>query len=69
MLLPRQRELYQVRQSACGSGQARVLYTRRQQVPITIIRIESTRHVYRRPRKSRRSWNFSKNSWPSIGPT
>ena len=42
----RDAELYQVRQSACGSGRAQVLYTRRQQVPITIIRLESTRHVY-----------------------
>ena len=34
----------QVRPSACGADRARVLYTRRHQVPITFIRQDSTRH-------------------------
>ena len=36
-------EPHQVRASSCGSGQARLIYTRRYQVPITIVRLESTR--------------------------
>ena len=43
------REPYQVRPSVCGAERARVLYTRRQAVPITIIRLESTRHTRQRP--------------------
>ena len=43
------REPYQVRPSVCGAERARVLYTRRRQVPITIIRLESTRHGTQRP--------------------
>jgi hypothetical protein len=35
--------------SVCGSQRANVMYTRRQHVPVTIIRLESTRHVYNRP--------------------
>ena len=42
------REPYQVRPSACGSHRAQVLYTRRRQVPITVIRLESTRQVPQR---------------------
>ena len=38
-------EPYQVRPSVCGADRARMLYTRRQQVPITFIRQESTRHT------------------------
>ena len=38
-------EPYQVRSSVCGADQARMLYTRRHEVPITFIRQESTRHV------------------------
>jgi hypothetical protein len=37
-------EPFQVRSSVCGADRAKVLYTRRQQVPITFIRQESTRH-------------------------
>ena len=36
-------EPHQVRASACGSGQARLLYTRRHGVAITIVRLDSTR--------------------------
>ena len=39
------REPFRVQPSICGSERARVLSTRRQAVPITIIRLESTRHV------------------------
>ena len=35
--------------SVCGSQRANVMYMRRQHVPVTIIRLESTRHVYNRP--------------------
>ena len=35
--------------SVCGAQRANVMYTRRQHVPVTIIRLESTRHVYNRP--------------------
>jgi hypothetical protein len=42
-------EPYQVRPSTCASGHARVLYTRRCRVPITVVRLESTRHVQQRP--------------------
>jgi glycosyltransferase involved in cell wall biosynthesis len=38
-------EPFQLRPSVCGDGRAPVLYTRRNQVPITFIRQESTRHV------------------------
>ncbi len=43
------REPYQVRPSRCGTERARVLYTRRRDVPITVIRLESTRHVRLQP--------------------
>jgi len=43
------REPYQVRDSVCGADRARVLYTRRRQVPITVIRLPSTRHVRQSP--------------------
>ena len=39
---------HEVRPSVCGAQHARVLYTRRQHVPITIIRLDSTRHVPQR---------------------
>jgi glycosyltransferase involved in cell wall biosynthesis len=38
-------EPHQVRRSVCGASRARILYTRRHQVPITFIRLDSTRHV------------------------
>ena len=38
------REPYQVRPSVCGADQAQILYTRRQQLPITFVRQTSTRH-------------------------
>jgi len=43
------REPYQIRSSACGSHRARVLYTRRRDVPITVMRLDSTRHGRQRP--------------------
>ena len=43
------REPYQVRASACGPHRAKVLYTRRRDVPITVVRLDSTRHVRQRP--------------------
>jgi len=39
------REPYQVRPSVCGADRARVLYTRRHQVPITFMHLETTRHI------------------------
>jgi glycosyltransferase involved in cell wall biosynthesis len=39
----------QVRPSACGTQRAHVLYTRHQKIPITIIRLDSTRHTVQRP--------------------
>ena len=38
----------QDRPSVCGSEHANVLYTRRQHVPVTIIQLDSTRHVPQR---------------------
>jgi glycosyltransferase involved in cell wall biosynthesis len=38
-----------VRPSICGSQRAQVLYTRHQRIPITVIRLDSTRHVPQRP--------------------
>jgi glycosyltransferase involved in cell wall biosynthesis len=46
-------EPYQVRPAACGDDRARILYTRRGQVPITLIRDESTRHVKKSPEEIR----------------
>ena len=43
------REPYQVRSSACGSHRAQMLYTRRRNVPITVMRLDSTRHGGQRP--------------------
>ena len=37
-------EPYQLRPSVCGAEHARMLYTRRHDVPITLIRQDSTRH-------------------------
>jgi hypothetical protein len=42
-------EPYQVRSSVCNASRARVLYTRRHQVPITFLRLDSTRHVQQSP--------------------
>jgi Methyltransferase domain len=42
-------EPYQVRSSVCGTDRAKMLYTRRQQVPITFIRQESNRHGKQEP--------------------
>jgi glycosyltransferase involved in cell wall biosynthesis len=42
-------EPFQVRPSACGANRAKVLYKRRHQVPITLIRLDSTRHVQQSP--------------------
>ncbi len=42
-------EPYQVRPSMCGGHRAQVLYTRRRDVPITVIRLESTRHIRQQP--------------------
>jgi glycosyltransferase involved in cell wall biosynthesis len=38
------REPYQIQPTLCGTERARVLYTRCATVPVTIIRLESTRH-------------------------
>jgi glycosyltransferase involved in cell wall biosynthesis len=43
------REPYEVRASACGPFRARILYTRRRDVPITVMRLDSTRHGRQRP--------------------
>ena len=40
---------YQVRDSLCGPEQAQMLYTKRGRVPITVIRLESSRHTEHRP--------------------
>ena len=42
-------EPHQDQRSVCGNQRANVLYTRRRHVPITIIRLDSTRHVDGRP--------------------
>ena len=42
-------EPHQVQRSVCGSQRANVLYTRRQHVPVTFIRLDSTRHGHDRP--------------------
>ncbi len=51
-------EPYQVRPSACGGDRARILYTRRHQVPITLIRHESTRHTKQSPDEVRTALRF-----------
>ena len=38
-------EPYEIRESVCGEDRARILYTRRGQVPITFIRQQTTRHT------------------------
>ena len=40
---------HQLRPSVCGASRARLLFTRRQRVPITLIHLESTRIVPQRP--------------------
>jgi hypothetical protein len=42
-------EPFQVRSSICGADRAQVLYTRHGQVPITLIRQDSTRHTKQTP--------------------
>jgi hypothetical protein len=42
-------EPHQIQRSTCRSRRAQVLYTRRRRVPITLIRQDSTLHVYERP--------------------
>ena len=46
-------EPFQVRSSVCGADRAKILYTRRQQVPITFIRQGSTRHSKPAPEEIR----------------
>jgi glycosyltransferase involved in cell wall biosynthesis len=43
------REPYHITPSSCGAHRAQVLYTRRHRVPITVIRLESTRLAQQRP--------------------
>jgi glycosyltransferase involved in cell wall biosynthesis len=43
------REPYQLRSSACGPYRAEILYTRRRDVPVTVVRLDSTRHGRQRP--------------------
>ena len=62
-------EPHQLHPSVCDSRSARVLYTRRHHVPITIIRLESTQHGVDAPMKSRRSWSSSRNCSKSTDPT
>ncbi len=45
-------ERYQVRNSTCGRERARLLYTKRDRIAITVIRLESTRHTRQRPEES-----------------
>ena len=51
-------EPYQLRPSVCGADHARMLYTRRHDVPITFIRQESTRHVRQSPDEIRTVMHF-----------
>jgi glycosyltransferase involved in cell wall biosynthesis len=51
-------EPYQVRPSICGGDRARILYTRRRQVPITLIRQDSTRHGKQDPDEVRTVLGF-----------
>jgi glycosyltransferase involved in cell wall biosynthesis len=51
-------EPYQVRPSVCGGDRAKILYTRRQQVPITFMRQESTRHNQPSPEEFRMVLRF-----------
>ena len=44
------REPYQIRPSICGGERARLLFTRRHRVPITVVRLESSRHTPAEPR-------------------
>ena len=62
-------EPYQIRQSVCGDDRARILYTRRRQVPITFIRQESTRHAKQSPEEIRTVVRFFQSSLASTGPT
>ena len=52
------REPYQVRPSVCGGERARLLFTRRHRVPITVIRLESTRHTRQSPEEVRNVLEF-----------
>jgi glycosyltransferase involved in cell wall biosynthesis len=51
-------EPYHITPSVCGVYRARVLYTRRQRVPITVIRLESTRMMSQRPEEGRAVLGF-----------
>jgi hypothetical protein len=51
-------EPYHITPSVCGVHRARVLYTRRQRVPITVIRLESTRMTSQRPEEGRAVLGF-----------
>ena len=52
------REPYQVRPSICGGERARLLFTRRQRVPITVVRLESSRHTRQSPEEVRNVLGF-----------
>ena len=52
------REPYQIRPSLCGGERAWLLFTRRHQVPITVVRLESSRHTRQSPEEVRNILTF-----------
>ena len=51
-------EPLKVRPSVCPSGHARLLHTRRHQVPITLVRLESSRQAIEQPEEVRTALDF-----------
>jgi hypothetical protein len=61
-------EPHQVRPSVCGATRARILHTRRHQVPITLIRLDSTRHVQQSPEEVGMILQFFQSFLENYGP-
>ena len=52
------REPYQVRPSICAGERARLLFTRRHRIPITVVKLESSRHTRQSPEEVRNVLGF-----------
>ncbi len=61
-------EPLQARPSVCGSEHAQILYTRRRRMPITVIRLESTRHTQQRPAEVRSVLEFFRTFLDAFAP-
>ncbi len=61
-------EPYQIQPLICGGENARLLFTRRQRVPITVVRLESSRHARQSPEEVRNVLRFFEKFLETYAP-